>query len=156
MGRRPYWLVTYGAELLYLRIFSTARLLRVTIVTISRCQGAEVSLRMVSVKTHTATSASQSAWYVLFFSAAPLYAFHTFPGKAQLFSRFFPFILLEVPLIDMSDNVSGASEGTVCILYRPSVSFYLLITLFWLFYIEFACIKSMCLTLFILFMIDLH
>ena len=47
------------------------------------------------------------------FLAAPFYAFQTFPGKAQLFSRFSP------SWCDWhvwSLSVSGASEGTVCIL----------------------------------------
>ena len=35
------------------------------------------------------------------FLAAPFYAFQTFPGKAQLFPFFFPFVLSAV--IDMSD-----------------------------------------------------
>ena len=92
------------------------------------------------------------------FLAALFYAFQTFPGKAQLFSRFFPLCFKCCDWHVWSPNVSGASEDIRydCILYRPTVSFYLLITLFWLFYMEFACIKSMCSTLFILFMIGLH
>ena len=81
--------------------------MRVTIVTISRRQSAEVSSRMVSEKTHVATS----AWYVLFFLAAPFYAFQTFPGKAQLFP---PLFSLRFKCCDWhvwSLKVSGASEG---------------------------------------------
>ena len=72
------------------------------------------------------------------FLAAPFYAFQTFPGKAQLFPRFFffffPFVLSAV--IDMSDPWMYPEHREVqyvfCIM--PTVSFYLLITLFWLFY----------------------
>ena len=55
-----------------------------------------ISSRMVIAKTHVAASASQCVWYVLFFLAAPFQAFQTFPGKAQLFSRFFVFVFVFV------------------------------------------------------------
>ena len=42
-------------------------------------------------------------FYFIFFLAAPFYAFQTFPDKAQLFSRFFPFVLTLSAVIDMSD-----------------------------------------------------
>ena len=65
--------------------FFDSALMLVTIVTISRHQSAEVSSRMVSAKTHVATSASQCAWYVLFFFSCSILSWiHT--NNASIFS----------------------------------------------------------------------
>ena len=85
MGRRLYWLVTYGAELLYRSPdFFDSALLRVTIVTINRGQIAEVSSRMVSAKNARHNKMRRRVRYVfLAVLRSP-----NFPGKG---TAIFPF-----------------------------------------------------------------
>ena len=100
--------------------FFDSALMRVTIVTISRRQSTEVSSRMVSAKTHVATS----AWYVLFFFffSCSVLRFPNLPGKGTAipppFSLHFKCCVWHV--------WRYPEHRKVWILY--TVSFYLLIT----------------------------